>query len=655
MGKAKEIHQIHSSIPGKHYFRALKGTEEIGCNFLYEVTFYSEEPDLDPEKVLGEEFCIEVTRESNSRFFHGVICDFLNVGKFGGYQVYRIELRPESWLLTQQYDCRIFQKKNVVAIIEEVLKNKSNLVTIQKKLSGKYQEREYCTQYRESSFDFVCRLMEQEGITFYFEHEKSKHTLVLTDANSRVPPIKGTAKINYRPPGEAMIGEEHISRWQRSHRLRSGQVALTDYDFENSKGDLLVKSVDKGKHKHNAFERYDYPGKYVKRNDGESYSKVILNELRTQHQLTTVFGNAIGLSAGYSFTLADHPMKKLNTGYLISQANINVESGELEQFGVAQNVFEVEMVVVDQKIKFNAPRRTEKPFVHGPQTGFVVGKKDGDINTDKHGRVKVQLHWDRLGKNDDQSSCWIRVSQGWAGPGWGMIHTPRVGNEVVVSFLEGDPDRPIVTGSLYNDANATPYPLPANKTRSGIVTRSDQGKKTQFNELRFEDKKDAEQVYFQAEKDFERLVKNNDKLTVGTKDADKGNQTIEILNDRSLTVKEGNMTTSVKKGNKTTTLDKGNLTTSVKKGDMKTTVKGKQTDSVTGACTIQSKKQITLKVGASKIVIKPSAITIDSPTIKINGTSIAISAKTKLDAKGLMVKVSGSAMTAVKGAIVKIN
>ena len=629
MGKATEIHQIHSKIPGKHFFRALKGTEEMGCNFLYEVTFYSEEPDLDPKKVLGEEFCVEVTRESSSRFFHGIICDFLNVGTFGGYQVYRIEMRPESWLLTQQFDCRIFQNKTIVAIIEEVLKNKTNLVNVKKKLTGNYQAHEYCTQYRESSFDFACRLMEQEGITFYFEHEKSKHTLVLADANSQVPPIKGTSTVNYRPPGQAMLGEEHISRWQQTHRLRSGQVALSDYDFENSKGDLLVKSIDKGEHKHNAFERYDYPGKYSARNAGEAYSKVILNELRTQHQLTTVVGNAIGLSAGYSFTLADHPVKKLNTGYLISHAKINVESGELEQFGQAQNVFEVELTVVDQKVKFNAPRRTEKPFVHGPQTGFVVGKKDGDINTDKYGRVKVQLHWDRLGKKDDQSSCWIRVSQGWAGPGWGMIHTPRVGNEVVVNFLEGDPDRPIVTGSLYNDANAAPYELPKHKTRSGIVTRSDQGKNTQFNELRFEDKKDSEQVFFQAEKDFERLVKNNDKLTVGAKGADKGDQTIEILNDRSLTVKEGNMTTDVKKG------------------DMKTTV--------TGDCLIESKKQITLKVGGSKIVIKSSGIVIDSPDVKINGTTITISAKTKLDAKGSVVNVSGSAMTEIKGAMVKIN
>lgn len=644
MASYKETHSLHAAfLPEDNHFRYLKGFEELGRGFQFEVTFYADlKKELEPKKVLGAGMAVKVTRNDKPRYFHGIVTDFRILGKHGGYLVYRVELRPEFWLLTQQFDCRIFQEKSVIEIFDAVMKDGAGFTDYKKSVSKSYDKLSYCTQYRESSYDFICRLLEKEGITFYFQYEEKKHIMVLTDDAGQKNSVPNEPVIKYRPPGESQVGESVISRFQSEYRLRSGKVTLDDFDYEKPKSKLESKATQSAGHKHDKLERYDYPGKYLATKTGNDYSKIELESIRQEYKVSRAFGNSIGLSCGYSFGLKEHPEKDKNGDYVITRAEFEVESGEIEQMGSTQSRFEVEMDVIDKTEIYRTPPTTPKPFIRGPQTAIVVGKSSEEIWTDKLGRVKVQFHWDRLGKSDENSSCWIRVAQGWAGKNWGMIYIPRIGHEVIVEFLEGDPDRPIITGSLYNGENSVPYALPTNQTQSGILTHSTkQGKKDLANELRFEDKKDSEEIYFHAEKDFNRVVENNDTLKVGFDKKKDGNQTIEIYNDQTLEIEKGNRKETIKTGNDTLEVTKGNKDTTIKQGNC--TIKAKA-----GKINIEAATEITLKVGGSKLTIKPAEIVLQATNIKIKG-------QVKSEVTGVTVDVKASGMANVKGGIVKIN
>ncbi len=652
------IHKITSSLPTDAlHLRSMLVREELSRPFEYTVDLLSDENDIDPNKLLGKSMTVGIECPGKqTRNFNGLVSHFTYHGRYGGgYVQYRAILRPWFWFLSHTLDCRIFQEKTVPEIFKYVCKDLNNFSDFSDKLSRQYAKRDYCVQYRESAFDFLSRLLEQEGIYYFFDHTASEHTLVLADAYSSHKKIINGPKIPFRAPGEARADLEHVSSWQVQHELHTTAYTLDDYDFTKPKAKLETKSQVSRQHGQAKFKAYDYPGLYLETKDGEQYAKNRIEELQSKHQRVSGTSDHHGVRVGDLFELSEHPRAAENAEYLIQATEIEIESAEIEQFRQdAENRFDVRLVAFPSKTPYRPTRLTPKPVVHGPQTAVVVGKKGEDIWTDKYGRIKVQFHWDREGKSDEKSSCWIRVAQLWAGESWGGMHIPRMGQEVVVEFLEGDPDRPLVTSRVYNEDQKVPYTLPDNQTQSGIKSRSTkQGSADSFNELRFEDKKDEEEIYFHAEKDFQRIVENNDTLKVGFDKKDKGDQVVEIFNNQKLTIgdgeaSDGSQTIAIKKDQKTE-LKEGSQTVTVQK-DQKTELKtGDHTLKVTaGASTIQAAKKITLKVGGSSIVIEPAKITIKAPQIAVQGdTSVAI--------KGLNTNIEGSGMLVQKGGIVKVN
>ena len=528
---------------GEHVLlaRTVRGEERMSGLFKFDLHLISEDPGLEFSKTVGQKITVKLMiDEQKERFFNGFITEFRFSGKDGQYYRYEATMRPWLWLLTRTSDCRIFQNMNVSDIIKEVFKL-NNMVDFELSLSEKYRVWDYCVQYNESDFDFICRLMEQEGMYYFFRHEANKHVMVITDNANAHSAYPGYPKIQYIPDLEqGTVGMNTVNTWTAKQSMVPNKYAIQDYDFENPKTNLLSKYTKSTGHDWPIAdpEIYDYPGEYVKGDEGRTYAEIRLEELLCQRERVQASGQCRGFSPGCTFELYDYPRSDQNKEYLTvsirhEMNNHEFMSGEQEDTAVYECSIEV---LAKDRLPFRAPRNTPRPKVLGPQTAVVVGPKNdkanSEIYTDKYGRVKVQFHWDRYGESDDKSSCWIRVSQLWAGTKWGGIHIPRIGQEVVVSFLEGDPDRPLITGSVYNANYMPPYTLADNKTQSGIKSRSTTGGGADnFNEIRMEDKIGSEELYIQAEKDENILVKNNKTENVGN------NETITIGNDRTETVK----------------------------------------------------------------------------------------------------------------------
>jgi type VI secretion system secreted protein VgrG len=388
-------------------------------------------------------------------------------------------------------------------------------------------------QYRESDLNFVQRLMEDEGIYYYFKHTDSSHTLVLSDSLSAHEATAGYATIDYFPPTENEVRpSDHIHDWYLSRNLQSGRYALRDFNFTKPRLQLETKANKQRSHPHASLEVYDYPGGYTSPSEGDHYVRTRLEELQARYERVTGIGNARGIASGALFTLAKHPREDQNKEYLIVATNQHLQATGYETNGrEATEEYTCSFQATDAKEPFRAPPTAQKTRVSGPQTAIVVGKSGEEIWTDNYGRVKVQFHWDRLGKNDENSSCWVRVAQIWAGKNWGWVTLPRMGQEVVVDFLEGDPDQPLITGRVYNQDNMPPYDLPSNKTQSGIKTRSSKdGSPANFNEIRFEDKKGSEQLYIHAEKNKDQIVENDETASIGH------DRTEKVGNDEKITI-----------------------------------------------------------------------------------------------------------------------
>ena len=625
-------------------FSRMKGYEEMGRLFEYEIDLLSEEKQIDAKKILGQAMTLAVELPAGGiRYYHGLATQFRHHGTQGEFYLYRAVLRPWLWFLTRTSNCRIFQELSVPDIIKKVFEL-NGFSDLKVELSGDYKPRDYCVQYRESDFNFVSRLMESEGIYYFFKHEQSKHTLVIADAVSAYQTVADYAEIPYFPPENAVQRtRDHIFEWHNHHEVQSGCYVLNDFDFEKPKASLLAKFTESKAHAHADGERYDYPGDYTESGDGESYANIRLDELQTNYQVIRGKGNARGLTPGMLFTLKDHYSAQENAKHVLVSTDFLIESNQYRSDGAsAELLFDCAFTAIRAEQQFRPRRSTSVPFVQGPQTAIVVGKAGEEIWTDKYGRVKVQFHWDREGKNDENSSCWVRVSFPTAGKNWGWVSLPRIGQEVIVSFLEGNPDRPIITGRVYNADQMPPYELPANQTQSGIKTRSSkEGTGDNFNEIRFEDKKDAEEVYVHAEKDFNCVIENNETRKIGLDKKDKGDQTIEIQNDRTVTLNEGNDTLTVKTGNRVTTLDQGNDTKQLKMGDHSVKVD-------VGKSTTEAMTSIELKVGGNSIKIDQSGITIKGLMVTVQGDA-------KLDAKSPMTTVNGDGMLTLKGGITMIN
>jgi type VI secretion system secreted protein VgrG len=642
-------------------FHHMTVREQLSQPFEIDLEVLSEDFQISLADVLGQPLSIRLDLpEGAQRFFHAYCSQFSFAGQHRNYAIYRATLRPWLWFLSRTADCRIFQEMTVPDIVQEIFRE-HGFSDFENQLSETYREWEYCVQYRESDLNFVSRLMEHEGIYFYFTHEADKHTLVLADSYSSHGFFEGYEETPYYPPNSRRE-RDHVSEWEVSQTVQPGVYVLTDFDFERPRTDLKTQNTVQQSHPMDDFEVFDYPGTYMQSSDGEQYVKNRVEELAAQHERAVGEGNARGLAVGYLFALVKFPRDDQNREYLILSAEHTVKDFSYETQAKADSGVDYRgnWTVMPSSQPYRPPRVTPKPVVKGPQTAIVVGKEGEEIWTDEYGRVKVQFHWDRYGERNENSSCWVRVAQLWAGKTWGAMHIPRIGQEVIVHFLEGDPDQPIIVGRVYNGDQMPPYALPDHQTQSGIKSRSTkEGDGETFNELRFEDKKDEEEIYFHAEKNFVRVVENNDSLTVGFDKQDEGNQTIDIYNNRTVTIDQGNETFQVKTGNRDVIIDTGNDTHHVKQGnrevkvdqgnDTLTIAQGNLTVSIdAGKGTIEAAQSLEFKVGGSSIKIEPAKITISSP-------QIAVTADAEVAVSGAIAKLSGDATAEISGGVVKIN
>jgi type VI secretion system secreted protein VgrG len=527
--------RIESSLGGDLLVASATGDEQMGRLFEFHLELLSKKPELHFDTVVGQQVTLILAIDGGERHFNGFITEFRYAGGDERFTRYQATVRPWLWFLTRTSDCQIFQNKKVPDIIKEVFR-KNGMADFEDRLSGKYREWEYCVQYRESDFNFVSRLMEQEGIYYFFEHKDKKHVMVLADDISAHKPFPDYKEIPYHSENEIRGGnyEDHLDHWVTTQAIMPSKYAIQDFNFKKPKLDLLSKHTQTNKHASPLGdpEIFDYPGEYPERSDGMNYVEIRLQELQCQQERVRSGGTCRGASPGCIFKLRDYPREDQNKEHLVISVAHTINNNEFyTNQGGSQEVYRCQIEVIDKKKIFRSARQTPKPIVQGPQTAIVVGPSGEEIYTDEYGRVKVQFHWDRYGKRDENSSCWVRVSQIWAGTKWGGIHIPRIKQEVVVSFLEGDPDKPLITGSVYNADCMPPYTLEANKTQSGIKSRSTkEGGPDNFNEIRMEDKIGQEELYIQAEKDENILVKNNKGETVGN------NETISIGNDRQESV-----------------------------------------------------------------------------------------------------------------------
>jgi len=649
-------------------FHQMTGHEEMGRLFEYEIELLSEQQHMDINQVLGQPMTLTLELpQKNKRDYHGYVTQFRQHGTLGDLFRYRAVLRPWLWFLTRHSHCRIFQELSIPDILKQVFQT-HGFSDVELNLSQSYPVRDYCVQYRETDFNFVSRLMEQEGMYYFFTHQPSKHTLVIADSVNTYQLIPDYDKIEFFPEENVEQREvEHIFQWDTHHEMQAGSYTLNDFDFKKPQADLFTKFAAQKAHHYADGEYYDYPGNYTEVNVGETYATTRLDELHSQHEIIYGRGNARGISCGMQFALKNHYRTLANTQYVVVAADFFIRSNAYgsQQSGDFSG-YECSFQAMPATQTFRPRRITPVPFVQGPQTAVVVGKEGEEIWTDKYGRVKVQFHWDRDGKKNEASSCWIRVATPVAGKQWGWVSVPRIGQEVVVSFLEGNPDRPLITGSVYNANQMPPYALPANQTQSGIKTRSSKtGTPENFNELRFEDKKGSEQVYLHAEKnqtfevehneshwvghDRSKTVEHNETVTIGKNRSESvtENETISIGKNRSEDVSE-NETISVGKNRQTSVGENENLDVgknrehsvaenetltigkkhTIEIGETRQTTVGKDDlTQVSKKFYLEAGDELTLKSGDASITLKKDG------TIQIKGKGITIVGSDKIGIK----------------------
>lgn len=635
---------------GKLVFWKMTADEGLSKLFHYRLELLSEDSDIDFNQLLGEPLRVRLQNDNGEvRYFSGLISEMSYSGPLNNFEHYQVTLKPWLWFLTRTSDCRIFQNKTVPDIIKQVFRD-NNFSDFEERLSETYQSLEYCVQYNETDYEFVSRLMESAGIYYYFRHEDTGHKLILADSvDAHKNESQGSIKY-YPPENEERREEEHIFSWHSRASVQSGTYAVQDTDYHNPPAITSDKKSDSESHSLSDKERYEFHDYNSNPDDTQRYARIRLEELKAASVLVSGEGNAIKLGSGRLFTLANYPRKDQNIEYLITGAHFRLSLDDYTSSHPqtdnkeAKLVYQCQFDAISRERAFRPARLTPKPVIYGAQTAVVIGSDSEEINTDQHGRIQVRFFWSR---DSNSNSCWVRVGQSLAGNKWGSLHIPRIGQEVIVHFINGDPDRPIVTGAVYNTEMPPPYSMPANKTQSGIKTRSSlEGTADNFNELRFEDKKGSEEVYFHAEKTFTRIVENDDFLSVGFEKSDPGDQGIEIYGNRTTMLETGNDTLELKKGNQDVSIA-GKQTISVT-GDQSMQIDGKQQIDSRGGSIQQSPKSIELKVGGSSIKIEPAKITIKAPQVEIKADG-------KLDIKSPLTTVSGDAVLTLKGGIIKIN
>lgn len=528
---------------------SFQGTEGLSQLFDFQLELLAESgAKIDPKSIVGQKVTVglQVIGASGQRYVNGLVASLSRSDSDTQFDTYRARIVPALWLLTLNTNCRIFQSKSVIDILKAVFQPYG--LSIRVDAQGTYPSLDYCTQYRETDFQFVSRLMEQNGIFYFFVHTADDHQLVLADGRNSYAACPLNSSLQYVPSMVAAqdLVDNVLHDLSEESTMVAGKHTRWDYNFRNFasiKTEPVTSTSDFGKATTN--ERYDYPGAGANINDAEASP---LNNLdAAQIQVSAVAedvtsdvfhgsSNSSSFTPGYTFDVTKHTNTAWNRKYLLTQVthtafqSPSYRSEKENSLGDYRNDF----AAIKSDITYKSQQNTEKPNIPGPQTGIVVGTSGDEIYLDKFGRIKVQFFWDRIGKDDENSSAWLRVAQQWAGKGWGTHFWPRMSDEVIISFLDGDPDHPIVVGSVYNGVNMPPYALPDNGTRSGILTRSSKGgSASNANELRFEDKMGSEQIYLHAEKDMDQSIENNSNIYVGK------NENIHVKADQLIAV-DGN-------------------------------------------------------------------------------------------------------------------
>lgn len=629
-------------------FRSMTADERLGRLFSYHLQFESQDPNIDLSGLLGTPMTVKIATEDGfKRYFNGIVCEAQQTGveTVDGlvYAQYDVRLVPKPWLLGQKVDCRIYTDMTVPDIVKSVLSD-AGYTEVKLSLSGNYATREYCVQYREDCLNFISRLMEQEGIYYFFTHDATKHTMVLADSVSAHAVGKDFARVPYLHNTDSVLRREAtITTWSSARGMDSAKYQLTDYDPMAPKTALLSTGTSDGHGTAgtNGVVAFDFPGAHKVADVGHHFAQVRAEALTVARSHYTGTTAAPGVEIGGLFTLTDYPRQAFNREYLITGTTIHL-AGAAAASGSGDNEpsFQCSFEVIESSQTFRSLPTAAKPTIVGLQTAVVCGSKtDEDIVVDKYGRVQVTFHWNKPDKPNAKSSCPVRVATPWAGKNWGAISIPRVGQEVVVSFLEGDPDRPLIIGSVYNGDNQVPYSLPDNKTQSGIKSRSLLGGTADFNELRFEDKKGSEDFFMHAQKDMHEEVENDHVVTI---DHD---ETVTIKHDRKATI-SNNDTIDVGQVFKLTAGTQIELTT----GSSSIVMKSSGEIQITGVnITITGNSSVKVE-GQMQVGIK-AGMSMDVGA----GVSMKVHSDGTLDVKGTMVSAGGDAMTKVGGGIIMIG
>lgn len=666
MATTQDKRSIQLSTPlAKDYLLIKRMRCREGLNQLFRIEvelLHEEETDgftptvVDPKKLLGNPMIISAHQAGPiERYFHGICVNFTQGSRNARFSKYRAELVPKVWMLTQISQSRIFQNKTVPQILEEVLEG----YEFDNEIRGIDKPRNYCVQYRESDWDFASRIMEEEGIFYYFEHTKNSHRLILANTPASHRPCPSESKITFALERSELKDQwiPAIHSWRIDNKMLTGKYELRDFHFQLPTNDLLATQsslFDIGKNQD--LEHYDWPGGYAKRFDaidpGGAENTARLNPIFDDRERTvkirqeeldvaykSIYGTAdcCSLTAGYKFDLKDHPVRENNISHvLVNVQHEAVQSPSYISDDAVSNAYMVNFVCIPHGsgyAPFRPLRKTPKPVVQGSQTAKVVGNPDDEIFTDKYGRVKVHFHWDRSDNNDQKASAWIRYGTLFAGNKWGSMFIPRVGQEVIVDFLEGDPDQPMIVGCVYNAENMPHYELPKYKTLSYIKTHSTPKAKG-FNELRFEDKAKKEQVFIHSQKRYDLRARGsmyetcggNRQEVVGYRVTDADGETHSGGN-LAITV-GGNFDLHVC-GDQFIGIDKALYETV--KSDVGEEYKAKHCSKITGkrdinaqTITLESLQGITLKVGASFITVDLTGVTIQGPIVKINSGGAAM-------------------------------
>ncbi|HCM6140910.1 TPA: type VI secretion system tip protein VgrG [Klebsiella aerogenes] len=487
-------------------FWKLSGHEAMSEMFELSLTLLGSDARLDRSKLLGQPVTVTIPTQNalSSRYFNGKITRVaVSAVELSGirYAVYQLIVEPDLWPMKRDRNLRIFQGQTVPQIINTLLSEYQ--VNVEDKLNGSYRVWDYCVQYQESSFAFISRLMELEGIAYHFRHEAGKHTMVLTDSATQHQPVSGYETIPYHQTASGGITtEEGIGQWALEDSVTPGIYSLDDYDFRKPNAWLFQARQNPASPSPGSIDVYDWPGRFVDHGHGEFYARIRQERWHVEHQQIQASATAVGIAPGATFTLTNAPFFSDNGEYLTTAADYLFEENSYASGGNSDISHQIHFRVIPSSVVYRPAQVTDWPRTYGPQTAKVVGPEGESIWTDRYGRIKVKFHWDRHAKGDDTSSCWVRVSSAWAGQGFGGVQIPRVGDEVVIDFINGDPDRPIVTGRVYNEASMPPWDLPGDATRMGFMTRSKDGNQDNASYLFFEDKLGEESVDLHSEKNM---------------------------------------------------------------------------------------------------------------------------------------------------------